>query len=105
MTVNTGIKHTYCGMTLVFNNNRTVTIDMVDYLKEAITKFGEDCNKTVKSPVAMHLFETNDDQTKLNDKDKTLFHRIVAILLFVGLRGRPDILIAVASSGGSMLPM
>ena len=31
-----GNKHKYVGMTLIYNTNRSVTIDMRDYVKDAV---------------------------------------------------------------------
>ena len=74
MNVNTEKIHTYCGMTLIYDNDGSVSIDIRDYLEETIDKFGEDCSRSVNSPAAKHLFETNNEQVKLNEEKKLLFH-------------------------------
>ena len=95
MTVTTGKEHTYCGMNLIFRNKR-LTIDMKEYLEEAIKEFPKDCSRRISTPAATHLFDINPSQTKLEDERKTVFHRLVAKLLFVSKRGRPDIQVAIA---------
>ena len=87
ITINTGDEHTYCGMNLIYEQDGSVIIDMIDYLHETIAEFREDCSRAVNSPAAVHLFETNEQQKKLDLERKTLFHRIVAKLLFVASTG------------------
>ena len=48
------------------------------------------------TPTALHLFEVNFECIKLDEKTTEKFHSIVAKLLFVSHRGRPDILVAIA---------
>ena len=48
------------------------------------------------SPAAHHLFEISEDATKLSQVDKDLFHHLVAQLLYLSERARPDIQIAVS---------
>ena len=95
MTVTTGSKHAYCGMNLIFENKK-LTVDMKEYLEESVKEFPEECNKAISTPAALHLFDVNTDQKKLDTNKKTTFHRLVAKLLFVSKRGRPDIQVAIA---------
>jgi hypothetical protein len=44
----------------------------------------------------MHLFDVDEDATKLKTEQKEIFHRITAKLLFVSRRGRPDIQLPIA---------
>ena len=81
MSVTTGQVHNYCGMTLIFDNN-SVKVDMKEYLKNTINEFPEDCSKTVTTPAAIHLFEVNNNQTKLDKKMKQIFHMYAAKMLF-----------------------
>ena len=96
MTVTRGRKHTYVGIDIIYNDDGTVTIDMIEYLKEAVNEFPEDVTKEVPSPAALYLFEVNDDTPKLPKEKKEIFHRITAKLLFVSRRGRPDIQLTIA---------
>ena len=95
MSITTGPVHNYCGMTLRFEN-KCVKVDMSDYLKDTVNEFPEDCSKSVTTPAAVHLFEVNEKEEKLDAKKKQLFHTFVAKLLFVSKRGRPDIQVAIA---------
>ena len=96
MTVTTGKVHTYCGMDLIFDDGE-LRVDMKDYLRDTIAEFPEDCSKTVTTPAAVYLFEVNEEQTKLDDEQRKIFHTfLVAKLLFVCKRGRPDIQVPIA---------
>jgi hypothetical protein len=63
---------------------------MVPYLQEAIDAFPEDIDKTVTSPAADHLYKINPDAKQLPEPLRETFHSIVAKLLFVATRARPD---------------
>ena len=95
MSITTGPVHNYCGITLRFEN-KSVKIDMSEYLRDTVNEFPEDCSKSVRTPAAVHLFEVNEKQEKLDTKKKQVFHTFVAKLLFVSKRGRSDIQVAVA---------
>ena len=83
-------------MDIIYNENETVTIDMIEYIKEAIEEFPEECTKSTPTPASLHLFEVDEDTTKLKDDMKEIFHRITAKMLFVSRRGRPDIQLTIA---------
>ena len=86
-----GNKHTYVGMDIYFPGDGTVDIDMSHYLQEALDAFPELIDKLVTSPAANHIFEVNEDSPKLSEEKREKLHSIVAKLLFVSTRGRPDI--------------
>ena len=82
-------------MNLVFKD-KALTIDMEDYLHKAIKEFPEDCTKKITAPAVAFLINKNPNQEKLSDKQRTIFHWLVAKRLFVSKRGRPDIQVAIA---------
>jgi hypothetical protein len=96
MTVTHGDTHTYVGMDIHFKGNREVTIAMIDYLTECIEDFGEDCSAIVATPAGRHVFESNPDCLKLSEERRKKLHSIVAKLLFVAMRARPDIQVPVS---------
>jgi hypothetical protein len=67
---------------------------MKSYIKEIISFYGGTKRETI-NPAKLNLFEVTKSENKLNAKMKALFHSIVAKLLYLGKRGRPDILLAV----------
>jgi hypothetical protein len=91
-----GKKHNYLGMDMDFSKTGEVSISMIKYLQETIEKFPENIEGSVSSPAAAHLFEINDQATKLEDERAQLFHTIVAKLLWICKRSRPDIHTAIA---------
>ena len=96
MTVTRGKHHTYVGINIIYGDDKEVIIEMKEYIREAIEEFPEELIKLVTSPASLHLFEVNDDTPKLDRKRAELFHRLVAKMLFVTNRGRPDIQVAIA---------
>ena len=96
MSTNFGKKHTYVGMEFEYNDDGIVTIGMENYIADALEEFPETLGKTVSTPASAYLFEVNDEAEKLEEERARMFHRIVAMLLFVSKRARPDIQVAIA---------
>jgi hypothetical protein len=96
LSITRGNQHTYVGMDLTFNNDKTVTVGMTGYLEEALEDWGNDFDTRVVSPAAVHLFEVDENCEKLPEVKRELLHRIVAKLLFVSTRARPDIHLAIS---------
>ena len=82
-------------MNVIYNESGTVTIDMSDYVKECLAEFPEQIDKEAKTPAAATLFEVCDKIPRLNPEQAKIFHRIVAKLLFVCKRSRPDIQVPI----------
>jgi len=95
MSVTRGKEHTFLGMVVTYNDNRTASINMKGYLQEAIAEFGEDCTKHATTPAKKDLFNVDINLPGLGEAQKTRFHSIVAKLLYVCKRGRPDIQLAI----------
>jgi hypothetical protein len=96
MTVTRGKEHTFLGMNFCFNDNFTVSISMREYLKECIDESKLHITRTAASPAKKDLFDIDESLLALPKDETEVFHSIVAKLLFVSLRGRPDILLAVS---------
>ena len=96
MTVTKGDRHTYLGMDIYFPGNADVQVLMKDYLGEAVEEFPEDCSAYASSPAATHLFRVNPNGVLLDEVRRKLLHRIVAKLLYVSKRARPDLLPAIS---------
>ena len=70
---------------------------MKGYLEEAIEAFPDKLTaRAPKTPAAEHLFDVDTNSDIINDSKKEIFHHIVAKLLFVSTRGRPDIQVAIS---------
>jgi hypothetical protein len=91
MTVMRGKSHTYVGMDIFFPGDGSVKINMKTYLNDAINAFPDELTGKATTPAAEHIFQTDDKSPKLPESKRELLHSIVAKLLFVSTRGRPDI--------------
>jgi len=96
LTVERGNTHDYLGMVIRYEGNQA-HIEMDQYVKDITTDAPEDMNGNAVTPATSHLFEVNqDDPVFLDTTTSELFHSMVARLLFLAKRARPDILVAVS---------
>jgi hypothetical protein len=97
MTVTRGKKHVFLGMHITFHHDTgTVDILMKEQVKEAIQDFDDDISRTAATPAKRDLFEIDEDSELLTPEKQENFHSVVAKLLFVSLRSRQDIQLAVS---------
>jgi hypothetical protein len=96
LTISRGAVHEYLGMTLDFTEKGVAKIDMSKYVENILTEMPEDMAGVCPTPAANHLFEVNTEAEKLDETKKEFFHHVVAQLLFLCKRARPDIQTAVA---------
>jgi hypothetical protein len=96
MTVTRGKRHVFLGMDITFHDDGTVSVNMKDYIMEAIAAFGEDITRTAATPAKKDCFEINDKSEALTNERSEVFHSIVAKLLYVSKRSRLDIQLAIA---------
>ena len=66
---------------------------MLKYIESILSKLPP--NGISRVPASLNLFSCDTSSKLLSDGDKALFHTIVASLLYLSLRIRPDILVAV----------
>jgi Reverse transcriptase (RNA-dependent DNA polymerase) len=98
LSVNRGKVQDYLGMKIDFSNEGKVVFSMKEYIKGMLEECPEELLKAgaAKTPAASHLFEINEKATKLDDKKAEIFHHLVAKLLYLSKRTRPDLLLTVA---------
>ena len=96
MVVSQGEKLDYLGMTLNYEKEGIVSIEMKQFVSNILNESPEDFNGTAATPAANFLFTTNEDAEKLNETQAKMFHTYVAKLLFLCKRARPDLQTAVA---------
>ena len=97
LTVTRGKVHDYLGMTIDFSVEGKVMFKMNDYVQNMLDETPESLMKgAMSSPAANHLFEVDADAVKLEDVDAETYHHLVAKLLYLAKRSRPDILLAVS---------
>ena len=84
--------HDYLGMVIDFSKDGEVTFSQKKYIQETLDECPEEMfGRHVQTPAADHLFHVDDDAEKLDESQKEFFHRLVAKLLYVCKRSRPDI--------------
>ena len=96
-----GIKQDYLGVDLKFNDDGTLDMSMVNYLKNVIANCRAPRKKItgkVAMPAADHLFTVRDEKEtrELKEERALAFHHTVAQLLFMSTRARHNIQTAVA---------
>jgi Reverse transcriptase (RNA-dependent DNA polymerase)/Zinc knuckle len=96
MTVTRGREHVFLGMKIDFHTNGTASIRMKEYIAEAIQDFGEDISRQAATPAKKNLFDIDGKSEELTGAKKEVFHSVVAKLLYVSKRGRPDIQLPIA---------
>ena len=86
----------YLGMDFDFSVKKQVSTSMKHYVEKVIKEFPDPLrNKVISTPATVTLYEVRNDAPKLNPEKKAKFHRIVAQLLYIVKRARPDLAPAV----------
>eukprot|EP00957_Ditylum_brightwellii_P028334 2139930-Ditylum_brightwellii.AAC.1 len=91
MTVTRGKIHDYLGMTIDFSTADKVKISMCDYVENMLLELPPEFSGEAATPAAHHLFTVNDNAEKLNESQAQTAHHIIAQLIFLCKRARPDI--------------
>ena len=94
MSVTYGDEHEYLGMSLDVSSGSYCEMTMSKYIENLVTDVGVEGDRVADSPASNALFLIPDSD-RLCEKDRELFHRHVARLLYLATRVRPDILLAV----------
>lgn len=97
ITEHHGLVHSYLGMTFDFTMTGRVSVTMNGYINDVLDFTG--VSGTATSPATSSLFfvtHAADESQPLRSDDKEDFHTIVAKLLYLAKRVRPDILTAVS---------
>ena len=87
----------YLGMTFDYSISGKVKITMANYIKDVLEGCA-DIPGTTDFPAHNNLFRIRltKDSSLLGDKDRERFHSLVAQLLYLSKRVRPDLLVAVS---------
>jgi hypothetical protein len=90
LSMHTGRKHNYLGVDMEFNDDGTLEVSMITYLKNVISEFPKIIMGKLATPAADHLFTIRDEkEAKPLDEEQALaFHHMVAQLLFMATRVR-----------------
>ncbi|KAI2513609.1 Reverse transcriptase (RNA-dependent DNA polymerase) [Fragilaria crotonensis] len=74
----------------------TAVITMKEYLKEALLESGMNITGAAATPSQWNLFEVNEQSPMLESDEAEAFHKVAAKLLYVAIRARVDLLLAIA---------
>ena len=97
LTVTRGSVHDYLGMTLDFSVKGKVMVKMLDYVKKLVDIAPKSMSGIAATPANDDLFDRyDDDSPKLGEVEKEAHHTLVAKLLFLAKRSRPDVLTPVS---------
>ena len=96
LKVNRGKTHDFLGMKISFNNDKSISLDMKDQVREAIDTFGEEFKGEVPTAAARSLHNVDEKAAELDQELSEKFHSVVAKLLYIAKRARPDIETAVS---------
>ena len=97
LVVHRGHKQDYLGMDIDFSVPGRVTFNMTKYLERLLDETPDTLmTGSSTSPAANHLFNVNPASPKLDTAEAILFHHLVAKLLYLAKRSRPDVLLAVS---------
>ena len=84
-------------MRLDYTEHSTVKIDMTEYIrKKCLHDLPKEMEGHATTPACDNLYIVDNDSPKLNKDDSDFFHSKVATLLFLAMRGRPDLLTAIS---------
>jgi hypothetical protein len=86
----TGTKHTFLGMDIELMGDKKVAVGTPQHIDEAIEDFGEDLDEDAVNPAKSNLFTANPDSVPLPENKADMYHSVVAKLLWVSQRSRPD---------------
>jgi hypothetical protein len=94
LTVSSGQKQTYIGMSLDLSQMPVVTISMNYYISEFLKNFLN--LRAYPSPATEHLYDIDSESALLTEVERQSFHSLVAKLLYLSKRIRPDLLLATS---------
>jgi len=78
----------YVGMVFDFSTEGTVVIEMTSY-NQVLLEYIETKTST-PTPAEVNLFDVNYKNELLSDVERAKFHTVVAKLLYLAKRARPD---------------
>ena len=96
LTVSTPNEFDFLGMDIKLRSDRKVQIKMEKQIQEALDWFGEKITESPVTPANKNLFVVSNKARELNKERSDTFHSVVAKLLYIAKRARPDIESSVA---------
>jgi hypothetical protein len=78
-------------MTIDYSSDGKVMISMKEYIRSMLEGLPDDMGGESATPAGNHLFQVNENGTKLDEERAIMFHHNTAKLPFLCKRARPDI--------------
>ena len=101
ITVHTGKIHSYLGMTFDFSIPGKVRVSMEGYIRDLVSLV--DVTGKAATPAGTDLFMVDPASPKLEEQHRERFHSIVAKVLYLAKRVRPDLLTTCTFLAGRVL--
>ena len=98
ITVHRGVKHSYLGMTFDFSAPGKARVHMEGYVRDLIA-FLEVTGKAA-TPAGIDLFSLDPSSPLLPEPEREKFHSVMAKVLYLAKRVRPDLLTACTFLAG-----
>jgi hypothetical protein len=96
ITVNVGPRQAYLGMNFQMDNEKgTVEVSMEKYIDDVV-ELSSDVKGSSKTPATSDLFSIDESSPEVSEKDRKKFHSMVAKLLYLAKRTRPDLLTTIS---------
>ena len=92
----------YLGQHIKFNNDGSVDVTMDKMMEDIINDaielelIDKHSNKRIKSPGSESLFNIDDELPLMNKEDSDTFHKMVARLLYLSKRVKPEMLLTIS---------
>ena len=96
LTITRGKKHQYLGMDIEFCKNNKVAISMFKHINEALEMVSGGVKGTTTTPAKKNLFDVDCESQLLDEDWGDIFHSVVAKLLWIAKRGRPDLELSIS---------
>lgn len=93
LTRTDGDVHSYLGMTFDFSKDGEVKVTMEKYIDDLLKHY--DVKGKAATPAKEDVFKVDDTSEPLDDELRGEFHTVVAKLLYLTMRVRPDIMVAI----------
>jgi hypothetical protein len=94
VTAHMGLVHSYLGMILDFSEPKALRVRMDGFVEDMLKRF--EVTGRANTPASENLFKVEAFSPSLSKELAGKFHTIVATLLYLGKRVRPDILCATS---------
>mmetsp|Transcript_16608 Transcript_16608/g.23570 ORF Transcript_16608/g.23570 Transcript_16608/m.23570 type:complete len:462 (-) Transcript_16608:60-1445(-) len=91
-----GKSHTLLGINFTINDNGTIELDTIQYLRDILSNFPDKISESATSPATKDIFEVKEEDETLDKGRGEIFHMTCAKLLWVMKRSRPDIEVPIS---------